>query len=63
MPMVDPNIAAFDLHQSDLEAEAVGEIPTAVDCDRSSPLNISTEGLGIRLSRETMEIAPWSSLL
>ena len=45
MTMVDHDIAAFDLHQSDLEAEAGREIPTAVDCDRPSPLDISTEGL------------------
>lgn len=46
MTFVDPgDIATFDLHKSDLEAEAAREIPAAVDRDVPIPRDIHTDGL------------------
>lgn len=40
LSFVDPEIATFDLLQSDIEAEAQREVPTAVDVDPRVPLNV-----------------------
>lgn len=42
---VDNEIATFNLHKSDLQAEASREVPTAVDCDPPAPFDIHTDGL------------------
>lgn len=42
---VDPTIATYDLLQSDLEAESTRDIPTALDKEPRTPLNVNTENL------------------
>lgn len=42
---VDPTIATYDLLQSDIEAEATREIPTAIDKNPRTPLNVDTSKL------------------
>ena len=43
--LVPSDIATFELLQAEQEAEKDKEVPTAVDTDPSSPLDINTEGL------------------
>lgn len=42
---VDPTIATYDLLQSDIEAEATREIPTALDKEPRTPLNVDSSKL------------------
>lgn len=53
---VDKGIAAFDLHKSDLKAEASREVPTAVDRDSPTPLDVHTDGLTeeLKIQLQTM---------